>query len=483
MAIKRYLITSAQACYYQNKEGDQLPYGVNKNRRWTPKAEPNYNFLKGLETCSKETGAELIIQPVAGKNTTEDILHESLEERQDIFRGKCRILNKNLQIRDIVVPPQNVDPTTGKEELIGEYNSSFIFAHPKQRWLPVPTFNVKLPRYIYTPGSVTEPNFNTANHRGDTAERMHTYGALLVEVLDNTYYNITNLRAMKNGKFVDRRKLYDGDNPPKKVDVVFMVLGDFHLGNEDGKAMEITHQMIKKFCPRKIFVHDCFDGYSINHHEKENSLMRAREFGKGRLSLEDELRLNYKEIIHLSKIAGNKTEIYIVSSNHHRFLPKYINSEKWMEELWNVEIGSYLHHKGISLTIPENEIDDASYLLEEGMKRFGRIPDRVKFLRLKDDFRMHGYQLAIHGDKGKNGARGGGAKSRGILGGGKSVSAHSHAAEIRNRTYIVGTNSLLDLPYTAGSGSASIAANIICFENGLIQMLPIIEGKWMNFGL
>jgi hypothetical protein len=277
--------------------------------------------------------------------------------------------------------------------------------------------------------------------------------------------------------------LYDGENKPKEIGIDFMVLGDIHKGNEDPKAMEATYEMIKKFNPKKIFIHDLFDGYSINHHEKENILGRIREYKKGRLSLEEELKLNWDEIIKLSKITGKKTEIYIVSSNHHRFLPRYINDERWTKEFWNAEIGSYLFHKGTSLSLPEKEIDDASYLLEEGIKKFGKIPDKIKFLRLKDDIRIHGYQLAIHGDKGINGARGGGAKARGILGGGKSVSAHSHAAEIRNKTYIVGTNSFLDMPYTSGSGSASIAANVICFENGLIQMLPIIEGNWMNFGL
>ena len=143
--------------------------------------------------------------------------------------------------------------------------------------------------------------------------------------------------------------------------------------------------------------------------------------------------------------------------------------------------GSYLFNKGISLDISEKEIDDASYLIEEGVKKFGRLPHNIHFLRLKDNLRIHGYQLARHGDKGSYGSRGGGAKNKEVSSGGKSVTGDAHKAEIYGDTYIVGTNSQLDLPYGAGFGNASIAANVVCYENGLIQMLPIIEGKWMKF--
>ncbi|MCK9596125.1 hypothetical protein M0R19_03000 [Candidatus Pacearchaeota archaeon] len=484
MASKKYIITSAQACYHINEDGDELPWGVPKNYRGRAKAIPNYNFLNGLDRIAKDYGAEMIIQPIAGKNVKEDILHEDLQNRKDIFWGDKRKLNDNIQIRDIVVPPQNVDPATGKSELVGEYNSSLIFPHTKQRFFPVPVFNADLPRYIYTSGAITMPNYNVANHRGDTAERNHVFGALLLEVLDDKFYNITNLRALKNGKFVDRGKLYDGNLKPKKIEVDFMVVGDYHFGSHDEKAVKATYEMIEKFHPKRIFLHDFFDGHSINHHEKDNSLMRVREYKRGRLSLEEELKSDYEEIIKLSKIARKNTEIYVVSSNHHAFLPRYINEKNWINgDLWNADICSYLFNQATLLDIPEKEIDDAAYLIEEGMKRFGQIPSNIKFLRLKDNFRRFGIQLASHGDKGSNGSRGGKAKSKATIGGGKSVTGHIHTMEIYGYTYVIGTNGLLDAPHTAGFGNACIAANCLGYSNGLMQMLPIIEGEWMNFKL
>lgn len=474
MSVKKYLITAAQACYHTNKDGDQLPYGGGR-----AKAVPHDKLLAGFETYAKETGAELLIVPIAGKRVTENILHQTLENRADIYNGNVLRLNKNLQFRDLVVPPQNVDPTSGKSTLISKYNSSIIFAHSKQRFLPVPVFNVDLPRYLFTTGAVTRPNYNVANHRGDTAMRNHTLGGLVVEIIDETHYNVRNLRALKNGKFADLGREYDGNKKSKKLKVDSLILGDMHWGEHDEKTVQANYEMIKFFKPQKIFLHDYFNGHSVNPHEKLNFLLRTREYKRGKLSLEAELEADYKELVNLSKLAGSKTEIYLVASNHHLFLSRYLNSGLWLgQDLWNAEICSYLFAQATGLTLSENEIDDSTFLIKEGMKKFGKLPKNINFLRYRDNLRRHGFQLASHGDKGKSGGRGGNAKSRAVTGGGKSITGHSHSMEIYGDTYIVGTSSRRDLPYTLGYGSSTIAANAVLYDNGLVQMLPIIEGKW-----
>ena len=54
---KRYVITSAQAAYCMNQDGDFEPYGGG-----TAKALPHVNFLQGLETFAKEIGAFIVYQ-------------------------------------------------------------------------------------------------------------------------------------------------------------------------------------------------------------------------------------------------------------------------------------------------------------------------------------------------------------------------------------------------------------------------------------
>ena len=284
------------------------------------------------------------------------------------------------------------------------------------------------------------------------------------------------LRVLKGLQVTDKHKValpldwQPGDKvivpPPKTV-------------AEMEKSEKSNYEMIDFFKPKRLFLHDFLNGHSINYHEKDNYLTKVREFKRGRLSLDYELEQCYKELVRMSKFAGRKTKINIVSSNHAYFLTRYINSEAWRKNnLWNADVGSYLFNKGINLSLSEKEIDDSSYLFEEGLKRHGKIPSNIVFLRLKDNLRRFGYQLASHGHKGAHGSRGGSAKAREITGGGKSITGHSHCMEIFGDTYIVGTSTQLDLPYTMGGGSAWIAANAVLYTNGLVQMIPVIDGHW-----
>lgn len=474
---KTFILTSAQASYKENKTGDKPPAGTGEGR-----ASPNRNLLQGFERLEELTDGNLVIFPIAGKNCGEKALHHELRNRPEIFRRRKLVLNSNLQYRDIVVPPQNVDPTTGRDDAASKYDSSIIIAHSKQRYLPVAIFNAKLPRYIMTTGAVTQPNYNLANAKGDIADRNHLLGGLIVEVLDDVYYNVRNLRAKEDGSFVDLGWEFNGSKDPKKIGVEAIVLGDMHWGNHDEKAIKANYEMIEHFQPKVIMLHDFYDGWSVNHHEETNYIRRARELGRDRLSLEDELKEDYDELVRLALSVPPSVKIKIVASNHHRFLPEYINSNRWKEkgDLGNAELAAYLFYKSIEVgrQLSEENIDDSAFLLQEGLKRFGPIPRNIEFLKAQDNCRIKGYQLAIHGDKGKNGGRGGSAKSRSITGGGKSITGHSHAMEIYGETYIVGTSSKLNQPYTAGSSNAQIAANAILYENGTVQMIPSIEGNW-----
>lgn len=437
-------------------------------------ARPNYTFLEGLEHLSDKYNAKLKVIPIAGKNVNETEMHEALEPyiQTKVFER----LNSNIQIRDIVVPSQNKDPTTGKRDLVGKYNSSIIFGHSKQRYQAVPTFNAGLPRYLYTTGAVTEPNYKRTNHRGDTAHREHQLGALVVDVHDNKIYNIRNIRAMKNGKFVDMGIEYNGViERPMEVDS--LIVGDTHWTSHDKKSHEAMYEMIDYFNPKNVFLHDFFDGSSINHHEEKNTLIRARKMRDGLLSLKDELKSGSDELFRMSN-KYKKTNFHLVASNHHRFLQDYVEDpRKWgLRDLENAEIGSYLFNAAI--TNNDFNIDDVQSLLKFGYERYNNFGKNLKFLKYDDSIRHYGFQLASHGDKGANGARGGTARARSVTGGGKSITGHSHTMEMYGDTYIVGTSSLLDQGYTRGYGNANIGANAILYKNGMVQMLPIIEGRW-----
>jgi hypothetical protein len=463
---KRYVITSAQASYNEIWNKKEQEYELSYND--TP-AEMHENLLNGFENYCKIHNAELIILKMPGKNQGENIFDDSVKDRTELFFGN-RSLNSNIKISDMVVPPQNVDPSTGRLRF-AQRDTTLIYAHAKQRLRAVPASNSKLPRLLITTGAITTPNYNRANHKGDVAYRDHIYGGVIVEVIDNVCYNVRFLRGKKDGQFIDMGLKYNGKQKPAKAGIEALALGDIHAGEEDPLTMNANFEMIDFFKPKRLILHDLFDGHSVNPHEYNQVISRVREFEKGRLSLESELEHARDVLYDLSKAIGKNNKVYVVASNHSYFLNRYIQDGDFMKEPWNARIAIKLAEK----------MCDGLDPVEEGMKIMGGLPKNVTFLKLRDDLQVWGCQLASHGHRGNSGSRTSNAVSREIAHG-KSITGHTHTPEVFRNTYIVGTSSRLDLNYTDGGANSWMAANAVLYDNGSVQLLPIIKGKWKPRG-
>ncbi len=455
-AVKTYVITAAQAV------GDYDSVG-----RYT-KGAPNRNFISSLENYCEKNNGELVIISMAGKDAREKELHEFFDDRDDVYdvKGASRRLNTNIHISDMYIPPQNVDPASGRDRFV-QRETSLIVAHPKQRLKTIPASNYNFPKLFASTGACTYPNYNDMNHRGDAASRDHTFGAAIVEIIDDTCFNLRQVSAVPStGKIIDMGMAYEGSKAPRKAGVEALVLGDIHWGDHDPETIKANYEMINFFSPKRLFLHDFLNGHSVNPHEMENTIMRAREFKAGRLSIEKELKEGYEELCNLSDaIKGGK--VYVVASNHPFFFERYLEKGRYLNEPWNLEIAMRL---GAELAKKDGSIEAA------GLGLMGKIPNNVHFLELTDDLKVEGWQLASHGHKGSSGARGS-VRSREI-GSGKSITGHTHAPEILRKTIIVGTSTKLQLPYTNGGSSSWLAANAVLYEGGIPELIPIINGKW-----
>ncbi len=461
-APQRYLITAAQGSYKEKYNRKTREYEIVSDGAV---AEVHENLMKGFENYCQANGSELIVLKMAGKNASETIFHESIQERPELFFGN-RALNSNIKICDMVVPPQNVDPSTGRLRF-AQKDTTLIYAHPKQRLRAVPASNSKLPRLLVTTGAVTTPNYNRSNHRGDVAYRDHAYGGVVVEIIDNICYNVRFVRSQRDGQFIDMGLKYNGGAKPQKAGVEALVLGDIHAGDEDPLTMGANFEMIDFFKPKRLILHDLFDGHSINPHERDLQISRIRQFEAGRLSLENELKHCRDVLCDFADAVGKKSKVYIVASNHPYFLNRYLQDGDFMKEPWNAKLALKLAEKMAEGKDP----------LKEGMALMGKVPSNVVFLKLRDDLQVWGYQLASHGHRGNSGSKSSNAVSREIAHG-KSITGHSHTPEVFRNTDIVGTSSRLDLDYAEGSASSWMAANEVLYEGGIRQLLPIIRGKW-----
>lgn len=473
-----YIVTSAQAVQSEKHS--------KKNGYDSRRGAPHIPFIKGLEKYCEERNAELVVLSMKGMDASEDEIHPYFynDQMDLLFPSERNVrLNSNIIISDMIVPPQNVDPTAGRERFV-QNGQSVVYAHSKQRLKCVPASNFKMPKIMATTGACTLPNYNRATHRGDAAHGDHFLGALIVEIIDDTFYNLRNIMSQQNGKFVDMGLAYFGNQNPKILPVEALVLGDIHVGDTDPKARQANYEMISFFKPKKLIIHDLFNGHSVNPHEREDKLRRALAYQAGRLDIEKEFKECYAEICELAKAMKKHGDIYIDASNHDRFINRYLERGIYMDEPWNAGISAYL--TGALLNDPETvkkNLQNPHYVdmknpVEVGIRKMGKVPDNVHFLKLEDDLKVWGWQLASHGDKGTSGAKG--SQRSKEISHGKGMFGHTHSPEILRNTYTVGTSTYLNLPYTAGSGSKWLHANGVLYQGGLAQLIPVINGKWLK---
>lgn len=447
--MKRYIITSAQAC-----------------------SNPLSNFWLGLKNYSKLNNAQIIVLPMIGISARED-WDKIVPELQPFLLKTDKRLNSNLYIRQSHVQPQNIDPATSQERF-AQRTSSTISASPKQRLKAIPHSNNKYPKYIIFTGSVTKPNYASGMHhnaerrrRGNIAKLDHEYGAIFVDIVNDKEYRWRNILADTMGKFVDLGIMYDG-NKRRMAVLDAMVLGDIHVGSSDPVVLKVTKQMVAALKPKRLILHDFFDGHSVSHHMGKQPVRQRllQQFDRGHHSLDVELKLCHRELVSFAKLAE---KVYIVWSNHHDFLPRYLEEVRFANDMRNYRTAvRILGH------IAAKDYNDG---VKFGISLKGKIPSNVRFLREDDDLKVRGYQLAAHGHK-SGGFGGFGSIKQKENSLGKSITGHCHSSEKLRQTYTVGTCLPRNMFYMRGQPSKWTHTHALLWSTGTVQLIHIINGKW-----
>jgi hypothetical protein len=206
---------------------------------------------------------------------------------------------------------------------------------------------------------------------------------------------------------------YDGNKEPIITTPEAMVLGDIHVGELDKKMYNVSKKMISEYKPKKVFLHDVFDGHSISHHDDGRLVTTTRKSKNKILSLEKELD-DVRKFLNDISSTNPDTEFYVVKSNHDEFLDRYIEEARFMRDPTNAYISSEILTGMIGG-------DDA---LKFGVNLNGRINPNVNFLSRDDFMQVRGYVLSEHGDKGSNGSRGSWRQYEKAYG--KMIIGHTH---------------------------------------------------------
>lgn len=444
-----HLITAAQAC-----------------------VAPNRRLMESMETYCAERDGNLVILPMMGESAKQDWtdLHPAFAD-QDVEYG-TRKLNEQIQIDQYHVRAQQIDPIQGLNRFVQRERTQVIAA-TKQRLKPVAHSTRKHPKFLVTTGAVTNPNYATSEdvsaerrRLGSIALRDHVFGGLVVEVESSNRFYMRHITSNGRGSFVDLGKSYSGKEVEETATEA-LVLGDYHCGRTDPEVLKATYGMIDDLQPKRVVVHDFFDGHACSHHAEKEPITQGlfQQEDLGHTSLEQELRQCRDELQVLSDMTD---EVVVVMSNHHEFLWRYLNEGRYAKDKENLRIAFKL--ADYMAEIDENDP------VEAGIRMMGAVAKNIRFLKRTDDYRVRGYQLGAHGDKGVGFGYGSMVSKENDYG--ASISGHVHQSQTLRKTYTVGTMLPLDMFYLRGNPSAWTNGHAALYANGAVQHLMIYKGKY-----
>ncbi len=430
-------------------------------------------FMKSIDSLCKERNAQLLLIPSHDPahnldNSIEWHFAHSLVESDTPIVFDQVDLNSNIHISGIRINAKQINPTTGLGR-ISQGKGSFIFASPKQSLEFVPTSNVKLPHAMMSTGSCTLPNYKTSLgnslRTAFLAHYDHTIGGIIVEVQDDEVYHFRQVQADAQGRFIDLGTMYSSSKP-KKVKGAKLVMGDYHAGEHDEPTVEACERLIDKLQVDTVFLHDMFNGASINHHEDHNIIKKAQRAAVRELNLARELATTSREI---DRVARHKSveEVVLIKSNHDEFLLRWLQDARFRDDPHNFQIGCQLADAAVSGQDP----------LKFGIESIAKpkYNHKLRWLHRDEDYKIAGIEVGSHGDKGPNGSRGSIRNLEKAYG--KAVIGHSHTPGILRGIWQVGTSSLLLLGYNVGP-SSWVHCSCLVYPNGQRQMINFIDGQY-----
>ncbi len=337
---------------------------------------------------------------------------------------------------------------------------SCIIGHPRSHLKFLPVLEGYPSKVLLTTGAITIENY-TDTKIGKQSEFNHQIGCVIVE-LDGEIFHIRQIIAEQNGDFYDLNCRLKGGNIYNNDKIEVAVLGDIHLTSEEKENVDVSFEILEKFKPDHVVLHDIADMSSISHHEKRNPFQLLRREQDGSNSLEREL--NYITDWFKEKPKYN----YVVpSANHNDFIDRWLQNEDWRKE-GNKAL--YLKYANITAQglAPKGII---AYILESEF-------DHIKCLGVDESYNVLGFELSLHGDRGASGSRGSITQFKNLNV--KNITAHSHSASRTDGHLCVGTLTKLRMGYNLGMSSWSVS-NVVIYPNGKAQHIHITRGKYTTF--
>lgn len=379
---------------------------------------------------------------------------------------------------DYNILPTASRPLSGLETVTGR--KSGIFPHVKIAMESVPSGKDEPTKFNYTTGTVTQRNY-IHRKEGLKAEFHHCYGALLVEVENETGdWWVRQLNADSEGTIYDLDVCVKSGVVTTGNAIEAITAGDIHRRQIDKQTADARWSkggVVDVLRPRFQFLHDVLDFFSRSHHEIDDV---HREFFRF-LTGQNDVRAEGSEVAEFLLTESHRPwcTTVVVNSNHDRAAMRWLKERSGLRDPVNAEFWLALQSRvyaAIRTTHRE------PIILREIVREVtgkDREPNWLRFLDRDESFIIckdagGGIQCGQHGDDGPNGSRG----TRAVLArlGRKANVGHSHSAGITDGIYQAGTASILAPAYLHGPSSWS-HSDIITYKNGKRAILTYWNGK------
>tara|TARA_R110000744_G_scaffold19900_8_gene52334 strand:+ start:1449 stop:3020 length:1572 start_codon:yes stop_codon:yes gene_type:complete len=423
------------------------------------------NLWKNIEAYSKSTNANLHVIAGRYKNPTSVWTDKQesdewwAEEAKPFLDAGRHNIHKYLQVlSDVKMQPTASMPLSGMNGFTGL--ESCIVGHPRQHLKSLPVLEGYPHKLLLSTGACTVSNYSDSK-AGKKGDFHHMLGFVIVE-LDGDKFHIRQVSADKDGNFYDvYKRVKDGIVQENKDGIDAAILGDIHIAHNCKEATDAAFEFIGKTKPKFIVAHDISEMESILHWDEKDPfrLLQKEELGL------DNLQNELDDIMDWIEDHKHYGQFVIARSNHDDMLDRWLKATDWRKAR---NKKTYLELSNILAT-------------EEVAQKKGVLPylieqkfDDIITLSLDDSFRVHEWELAMHGHLGANGSRGGHTQFKNLNT--KNAVGHGHHPHREDGHVMVGTLSHLRVGFNKGPSNWMNGFGVI-YPDGQFQILHIINGK------
>lgn len=434
----------------------------------------NKNFLDSLELYAKQNNCKILIaklsynKGVFGYNNLlpgekietwyDDRIEKYIILKNVILGGKVSFLAESN------ISPTAVNPLTGFESLAAHGNC--ILPSTRLSLKVVASMSGKPKNMLISTGCVTLRNY-IPRKAGEVAKLHHANAAVYVDTATGDIRHLHQVQDYTG--FFDEGILYTPQSATGGKSVEVLQLGDIHAEKMIKNRLEKSVELIRKFKPRNLMIHDLLDFSSRNHHNTKNPTFIHQQNVLGN-TVEKDIKKMASVLDTLVSTLPKKSITHVVESNHDLAINRYLIEQDFKNDPVNAI--TYLQcmlewYKHIKKS-PNDTFCMLKYIYEAIGNGIYKKDKRLKFHLTGDSLQISGIEHANHGHLGVNGSRSTPIQFKSML---PANTGHTHTPSINGNCWTAGVSANLDLGYNLGGGSNWAYAHIVTWPNGQRQII------------